>query len=123
MVDFNKSGSQWSLIPNGTILVVQMNVRPGNVGPDGLLKRSEESLAEGLDAEFVVVESEYAKRKMFSFMVLSGQTEGHEQAEDITNRRLRAIIESVKGIKPTALVMRRRRRATSNTLGSMAYVS
>jgi hypothetical protein len=33
-------------------------------------------------------------------MVLSGTTDGHEEAADITRRRLRAILESVKGIKP-----------------------
>jgi len=34
-------------------------------------------------------------------MVVSGTTDGHKEAADITNRRLRAILESVKGIKPT----------------------
>ena len=101
MVDYNSAGPQWSLIPDGTIVVVQMNIRSGNAGEGGLLKRSKSGEAEGLDTEFIVVEGEYAKRKIFSFMVLSGTTDGHEQAADITRRRLRAIIESVKGIKPT----------------------
>jgi hypothetical protein len=102
-MDFNQAGAQRSfdVIPDGTIVVVQMNVRHGNVGADGILKRSNNGQAEGLDAEFIVVEGEYAKRKFWSFMVVDGATDGHEQAADITNRRLRAIIESVKGIKPT----------------------
>ena len=33
-------------------------------------------------------------------MVLSGTTDGHEEAADITKRRLRAILESARGIKP-----------------------
>ena len=53
-----------------------------------------------LDAEFTVAEGEYAKRKLWSYMVLSGTTDGHERAADITKRRLRAILESAKGIKP-----------------------
>jgi hypothetical protein len=77
-----------------------MNIRPGNVGPGGILKRSGKGQAEGLDAEFIVVEGEYAKRKFWSFMVLDGTTDGHAQAKDITMRRLRAILESVRGIKP-----------------------
>jgi hypothetical protein len=34
-------------------------------------------------------------------MVLSGTTDGHAQAADITRSRLRAILESARGIKPT----------------------
>ena len=100
-MDYNNAGAQWNLIPDGTIVVVQMNIRPGNVGEGGLLKRSRKGEAEGLDVEFVVVEGEYAKRKFWSFMVLDGTTDGHKQAADITNRRLRAMLESARGIKPT----------------------
>ena len=102
-MDYNSAGAQKSfdIIPDGTIVVVQMNIRPGNVGEGGLLKRSSNGQAEGLDTEFVVVEGEYAKRKFWSFMVLNGRTDGHKEAADITNRRLRAILESVKGIKHT----------------------
>jgi hypothetical protein len=102
MVDYNQAGAQRSfdVIPDGTIVVVQINIRPGDTGADGLLKRSNNGQAEGLDAEFTVVEGEYAKRKFWSFMVVSGTTDGHEQAADITRRRLRAILESAKGIKP-----------------------
>ena len=102
-MDYNQVGAQRSfdVIPDGTVVVVQMNIRPGNVGEGGILKRSNEGKAEGLDAEFIVVEGEHTKRKFWSFMVLSGTTDGHEQAADITRRRLRAILESVKGIKPT----------------------
>jgi hypothetical protein len=33
-------------------------------------------------------------------MILSGVTDGHAQAADITRSRLRAILESARGIKP-----------------------
>jgi hypothetical protein len=101
--DYNTAGEQRSfdIIPDGTIAVVQMNVRPGNAGEGGLLKRSKAGDAEGIDAEFVVVEDKYYKRKFWSFMVVSGTTDGHAQAADITARRLRAILESARGIKPT----------------------
>jgi hypothetical protein len=101
--DFNTAGEQRSfdVIPDGTTAVVQMHIRPGHAGPDGLLKRSKNGEAEGIDAEFIVVEGEYAKRKLWSFMITAGSTDGHSQAADITTRRLRAILESARGIKPT----------------------
>jgi hypothetical protein len=103
MVDFSNAGEQRSfdVMPDGTIAVVQLNIRPGNAGPEGLFKRSKNGEAEGLDVEFIVVEGEYAKRKFWSFMILSGTTDGHATAADITMRRLRAILESARGIKPT----------------------
>ncbi len=66
-----------------------------------MLTRSKNGVAEGIDAVFTVTEGEYAKRKFFSFMVTGGTTDGHAQAADITARRLRAILESAKGIKPS----------------------
>lgn len=101
-MDYNQTGAQKSfdIIPDGTIVVAQMNIRPGNVGEGGLLKRSKKGECEGLDAEFIIVEGEHAKRKFWSYMVLSGTTDGHEQAADITKRRLRAMLESARGIKP-----------------------
>jgi hypothetical protein len=101
-MDYNSVGAQKSfdVIPDGTTVVVQMNIRPGNAGKDGLLKRSKSREAEMLDAEFIVVEGDYAKRKFWENMVVDGATDGHKEAADITHRRLRAIIESVKGIKP-----------------------
>ena len=101
--DYNNAGEQRSfdVIPDGTIVVVQMNIPPGGAGEDELLKRSKNGDCEGLDVEHIVTEGEYAKRKFWSFMVVSGVTDGHAQAADITARRLRAILESARGIKPT----------------------
>jgi hypothetical protein len=101
--DFNTATEQrdFDVIPDKTIAVVQLNIRAGNAGEGGLLRRSKNGEAEGIDAEFVVVEGPYAKRKFFAFMVLSGTTDGHAQAADITRSRLRAILESARGVKPT----------------------
>jgi hypothetical protein len=98
--DYNTAGEQRSfdVIPDGTIAVVQMNIRPGGAGENGLLKRSKNGDCEGLDVEHIVVEGDYAKRKVWSFMVVSGTTNGHAQAADITARKLRAILESARGI-------------------------
>jgi hypothetical protein len=103
MFDFNTAGEQRSfdIIPDGTVAIVQMSIRPGNIGEGGLLKRSKNGEAEGLDAVLTVVDGKYAKRKFWSYMLTGGTTDGHAQAADITTRRCRAILESARGIKPT----------------------
>ena len=103
MADFNNAGEQrtFDVIPDGTIADLQLRIRPGNAGEGGLFKRSKTGEAEGLDAELTVLEGQYAKRKFWSYMITSGTTDGHATAGDITGRRLRAILESARGIKPT----------------------
>jgi hypothetical protein len=97
--DYNTATEQrdFDIIPDGTVAVVQVNIRAGE---DGLLKRAKNGQAEGLDCQFIVVEGPHAKRKFFGFLVLSGTTDGHAQAADITRSRLRAMLESARGIKP-----------------------
>src|SRR6516225_9466311 len=101
--DYNTADGQRDLdvIPNGTIAVLRLNIRPGDAGEDSILRRSRDGGCEMLDCEFIVVAGPYAKRKFFSNMVLSGTTDGHAQAADITRARLRAILESARSIKPT----------------------
>jgi len=100
--DFNKAGEQRSLdvIADKTVAVVQLNIRPGDAGEGGLFKRSKNGQAEGLDCELIVVGGPYDKRKFWDWMTISGTTDNHAQAADITHRKLRAIIESARGIKP-----------------------
>ena len=87
------------LIPHNTIATVQMRIRPGNVGEDGMLKRTSKGDAEMLDCEFVVVDGPYAKRKFWDTFILEGTTPG-QQEMILTNRgRLKKILESARGIK------------------------
>jgi hypothetical protein len=101
--DYNSAGAQRSfdLIPAGTPVVLQLTIRPGNEGEDFILTRSKGGDALGLNLKFKIIEGQYAKRELFAFFVLDGKTEGHAEAADISRRTLRAILESVKGIKPT----------------------
>ena len=121
--DYNTADGQRDLdvIPNGTIAVLQLNIRPGDAGEDGILRRSRDGGCEMLDCEFVVVEGPHAKRKFFSNMVLSGTTDGHAQAADIARARLRAILESARGIKRPTCPRRRRKRASPNTATSTEF--
>jgi hypothetical protein len=111
--DFNDADLQSDfVIPSGTIVSVEMMVRPGGEGDGGLLTRSKNGDAYMLACEFTVQEGQYAKRKIFTNLVVEGQTDGHKKAIQITRSKLRAMIESAFGIKPsdkseTAVAMRR----------------
>ena len=99
--DFNTAPTQqdFDVIPDGTIAVVQLKIRPGNAGPDGILKRTKKCDAEGLDCQFTVVGGQHDKRKFWAFLLVSGTTDGQQQMADKTRMILRTIIESVRGIK------------------------
>jgi hypothetical protein len=102
-IDFNAAPEQkdFGVIPDKTIAVVQLNIRPGNAGEGGLLTRSRGGQAEGLSCELIVVGGAFNKRKFFDWMTLGGTGDGHAQAAEITKGKLRAIIESARGIKPS----------------------
>jgi hypothetical protein len=102
MYDYSDAQSQREieLVPAGTITTLQLTIRPGNAGEDGLLRRSLDGLSEMLDCEFIVVDGQFAKRKLWERFVLAGTTDGHAKAAEISRGKLRAILESARGIKP-----------------------
>lgn len=100
--DFNGAEAQRenSLIPDGTIAVVHLTLRPGNAGEGGWLKRSKTGDSQALDCEFTVVDGQYSKRKFWSLFTVEGTTDGHAKAAEISASRLRGILESARGIRP-----------------------
>src|SRR3974390_931323 len=102
LFDFNNAGEQRSfdVIPAGTIATLQMTIRPGNAGADGWLRTSGNGQSEGLDGEFIVVDGQFAKKKLWQLFTLRGTTDGHAEAGKISLNTLRAILESARGIKP-----------------------
>ena len=52
------------LIPHGTIATVVLHIRAGNVGEDGMLKRSKMGDCEMLDCEFVVLDGPYTRAQI-----------------------------------------------------------
>jgi hypothetical protein len=102
MEDFNDAGEQRSfdVIPSGTIVLLSMTVRPGGAGTGGWLKKSRDGLSEGLDCECTVIEGPYEKRKIWPLFTLGGTTNGHADAAKISRIKLRAILESARGIRP-----------------------
>jgi hypothetical protein len=87
-------------IPAGTAVELVMKIRPGNTGLEGLCKRSSNGKAELIDAEFTIKGGEYDGRRLFTPMIVDGETAGHAKAGEITRATLRAIFEAVHGIDP-----------------------
>jgi hypothetical protein len=103
LFDLNTAGEQKSfeVIPANTIVTVQLTVRPGNAGEDGWLKTSRNGDSEGLDCECIVVGPEqYTKKKFFEWFTIRGTTSGHAEAGEISLRKIRAILESARGVRP-----------------------
>jgi hypothetical protein len=113
------------LIPADTVATLQMKIRPGGVGEGGLLTRSKDGLCEMLDCEFVVVDGPYIKRKLWERFVLVGTTDGHETATGISRGRLRAVLESARGIKPDDMsdAARKARTAELSDLDGMRFIA
>ena len=66
-----------------------------------------------LDFEFVVVDGPQVKRKLWERMIISGTTDGHAKAAEISRGRLRAILESARGIKPNDMSAEARKARTA----------
>ena len=100
--EFNDADIQrnFDVIPDGTIATVRMTVRPGSAGEDGWLRRSKDGNSEMLDCEFVVLDGPFAKRKFWMLFTVDGTTQGHAEAAKISASKLRAILESARGIRP-----------------------
>ena len=101
-VDLNQAGPQKSfdVMPAGTVATLRLTVRPGQAGDGGWLRHSKDGQSEALDCEFVVLDGEFAKRKFWGLFTLSGTSEGHAEAARISHARLRAILESARGVHP-----------------------
>jgi hypothetical protein len=101
-MNLNDVGEQraFEVIPEGTICEAKMYIRRGDADEEGVTKRFAGGACRGLDCEFVIEAPEaYAGRKFFRPMVLEGTTDGHAKAAAITLKMLRAIIDSIHGLK------------------------
>lgn len=104
MIDLNtaeKQSAPNALIPDGAVVPVHATLSPGGSGPDNWLKRSKNGDSLALDFEFTVVDGEFARRKFWTLLTIEGETDGQKKAGEISRSRLRAMVESAKGIDPT----------------------
>jgi hypothetical protein len=100
-INLNDAAPQrdFAIIPPG-IYSATVKVRPGAAGPDNTLTRSNDGQCELLKYELIIDEGEHAKSHVFDQMVLRGNTDGHAKAAEISMSRLRALVESARGIQP-----------------------
>ena len=112
-------------IPDGTVATVQLTIRPGGAGENGLLKRSQDGGCEMLDCELVLIDSSHAKRKLWERMIISGTTDGHAKAAEISRGKLRAILESARGIRPddTSKEARKARTAELGDFDGLRFIA
>ena len=94
---------QFELIPHGTTATTVLHIRAGDVGEDGMLKRSKDGGCEMLDCEFTVVDGPYKGRKFWERMILAGITDGHAKSAEINRGTLKAILDSALGLKPESM--------------------
>ena len=111
MLNFNEAEEQYSgsgptdfsPIPEGTVVDVLLTIRPGGAGDGGLLKQSQRSDAQYLDCELTVTNGEYAKRKIWTNLTVMGGSlddNGKSKAGNISMRTIRAMLESCYNIEP-----------------------
>jgi hypothetical protein len=125
-LDFNEAPEQreFELVPKGTVASIRITVRPGGAGEGGWLKRSKDGGCEMLDLEFALVDTEYARRKFWTNLIVSGTTAGHAKAAEISRSRLRAFLESARGIKPddNSAEAREKRRANYQDFDGLTFI-
>jgi hypothetical protein len=116
---------QFDLIPQDTVATVSTHIRPGGAGEDGLLKRSKDGSCEMLDFEFTILDGTYKGRRFWTYLVLTGTTEGQAKAADSSRGTLKAILDSALGLKPND-VSAEARAARTVSLGKfngMAFIA
>jgi len=98
MMNFNSAEMQnsFDLIPANTIAKARLILKSGNDQCDQFITRSKTGDTAYLNCEFIILEGPYAKRKIFDKIGI----EGHDRWINMGKARIRAILESAKGINP-----------------------
>jgi hypothetical protein len=108
----------FDLIPDGTVATVSIHIRPGDVGEDGMLKRSKEGDCEMLDLELTVLDGPYKNRKFWHNLLLVGTTDGQKKMAAGNLGVLKAILDSALGLMPNDVSTEAR---AARTVGIKAF--
>ena len=97
-IDFNDAEQQqeYALIPPNTFAKARLVLKPGNHYADPMLTGSKAGDSSYLNVEYIVLEGQYAKRKVFDKIGISG----NDIWINMGKARVRAILESAKNISP-----------------------
>ena len=98
MTDFNDAELQqeYSLIPVNTVAKARLVIKPGNHFSDSMLTGSKTGDSVYLNVEFIILEGQHAKRKVFDKIGVTG----NDIWVNMGKSRIRAILESAKNISP-----------------------
>ena len=98
MMNFNDASLQASfeLIPANTSAKARLVIKAGNDSQDPLITHGKNGSTSYLNCEFIILEGVYAKRKVFDKIGLAGS----DVWVNMSKARIRAILESAKGINP-----------------------
>jgi hypothetical protein len=98
MMDLNSAEAQteFTIIPANTIAKARLTIKPGNDFSDPFLTRSKDGNSTYLNCEFVIMEGQFVRRKIFDKIGISGS----DVWVNMGKSRIRAIIESAKNINP-----------------------
>jgi hypothetical protein len=115
----------FDLIPEGTIATVSIHIRAGGAGEEGLLKRSKDGSCEMLDSEFTILDGPYKNRRFWTYLILTGTTEGQARAAENSRGTLKAILDSALGLKPTDVSAEARaaRTVSLKKFDGMAFIA
>ena len=98
-MNFNNAEQQntFDLIPANTIAKARLVLKPGNDYNDPMLTRSKSNSDTAyLNCEFIILEGQYVKRKIFDKIGI----EGSDVWVNMGKARIRAILESARGVNP-----------------------
>lgn len=98
MLDLNNADlqSEYSLIPANTFAKARLVIKPGNHFSDPMLTASKNNDSSYLNVEFIILEGQHAKRKIFDKIGITGS----DVWINMGKARIRAILESAKNINP-----------------------
>jgi hypothetical protein len=98
MMDLNSAEAQteFTIIPANTIAKARLTIKAGNDFSDPFLTRSKDGNSTYLNCEFVIMEGQFVRRKIFDKIGISGS----DQWINMGKSRIRAILESAKNINP-----------------------
>jgi len=102
-MNFAGADQQYDLIPPGTIALVSLNVRAGGAGEGGWWKQSQDGTSFFLDAEFVILEGQFAKRKFWDNIPIACSQDASDGVIKWVkggHATMRAMLEAARGIDP-----------------------
>ena len=116
-LNFNDGGEQFSPVPAG-IYQVRAKVKPGGVGPDGVLRIAKNMRAQMLELELTIVGGKYDGRRLWDYTTLDfdagdypdcpdmppleqSQRNKFETSVRLGRAKLKAILDSAYELDPT----------------------